>query len=252
MLLSTLTSPNWEKRTFIVLEDPVSLCEWNLIPVELSAEVIWPLKLLVPSSRALRTPGPRHQPHHLRWPLQPERDRGAAGNRDQTHPRHHRQEPVCGRISQRERWRSQAMSEWVEPTTYPGTGELMLTILFFSSLQISPSSIPHSSSFHPLSWSFFFFVYSFCLPHLDATIRNVCFDGLIFMQWGLCAASPRSEDTSTGRKEWDRGQRIPVHNLKNAQPVPTDQRMTPSILHLVFSEFNAVYIKCLNKQLFPL
>lgn len=120
-----------------------------------------------------------------------------------------------------------------------GTGDLMLTTLFPSSLQISPSSIPHCSFFHPLSWSFFFFfMYSFRLPRLDATIRKMCVltDGLIFMRCGLCAASPRSEDTSTGRKEWDRGQRIPVRNLSNAQPVPTDQRMTPSILHpIIFS-----------------
>lgn len=38
MSLSTLTSPNWEKRTFIVLEDLVSPCEWNLTP---SGTVCW-------------------------------------------------------------------------------------------------------------------------------------------------------------------------------------------------------------------
>lgn len=44
MLLSTLTSPSWEKRTFIVLEDLVSLCDSNVIAVEIFAEVIQPLK----------------------------------------------------------------------------------------------------------------------------------------------------------------------------------------------------------------
>lgn len=41
-----------------------------------------------------------HQLDHLWWSLQPEEYWGAAGDRDQTHPKQHRQEPVCGRIPQ--------------------------------------------------------------------------------------------------------------------------------------------------------
>lgn len=68
------------------------------------------------------------------------------------------------------------------------------------------------------SFSFFLCTVSVCLPFLDATIRNVYFDGrvseeLICLIIGLCAA-PHHEDISTGRKAWDQVENISMHIVK--------------------------------------
>lgn len=69
-------------------------------------------------------------------------------------------------------------------------------------------------------FSFFFFFFkctvSVRLPFLDATIRNVYFDGcvleeLICLFIGLYAAPPHPEDISTRRKVWDQVENISMH-----------------------------------------
>ena len=111
----------------------------------------------------------------------------------------------------------------------------MWSNFYFLSLQISPSSIPLWTFFIPLSWSYLFFMYSFCLPFLDATIRNVYFDGrvleeLICPRIGALCCTPHSDDISTGRKAWDQveniGARVEDSYLKLTKPTPTDHSMT--------------------------
>lgn len=55
-----------------------------------------------------------HQLDHIWWSLQPEEYWGAAGDRDQTHPKQHWQEPVCGRIPQWacRRWETLTSTLW--------------------------------------------------------------------------------------------------------------------------------------------
>lgn len=113
MSWSISTFQSWVKPTCIVLVDLVSvhgeLLYWLLDSLTpLAITTLLPLFLL---SRAFRTLGSRHQPNHLWRPLQPERDRRTAWNGDKAHPRHHWQEPICGRVPQWDWWRSQAMSQ---------------------------------------------------------------------------------------------------------------------------------------------
>lgn len=137
MLWSISTFPSWEKRTFIALVDLVrAQISYAFSPVQRfifvgSKEQLEIIREIFTSviSRPLWTFGSRHQPHHLWWSLQPEGDRGAARNRDQAHPWHHWQEPICGRVPQWEWRRSQAMSQWVQ----------IFMATHFSSLRIIPA-----------------------------------------------------------------------------------------------------------------
>lgn len=59
-------------------------------------------------------------------------------------------------------------------------------------------------------------MYSFCLPFLDATIRNVYFDGHVLEELvcpciGAFALHHHTLKTSTGRKAWDQVKNISVH-----------------------------------------
>lgn len=232
MLWSTSTSPNWEKHTFIVLEDLVSHCVWNFIAVEPSTEGFSPsLKFLVIIQDASDTWDSLSTSSLTMIASTWKGSRSSWEQRSSPSQASSTRACMWQNITVRAGKKSSHEPVSKTFTTSVTTGALVLKAALVSP-QISPSSIPPCSFFYPLSWSFF--MYSFCLPRLDATIRNVCFDGLLFMRWGLRAASPRSEDTSTGRKAWDWGQRKPVHNLSNAQPVPTDQRMTPSISTFCF------------------
>lgn len=92
-------------------------------------------------------------------------------------------------------------------------------------------------------------MYSFCLPFLDATIRNVCLDGHVLEEL-IC---PRTGDfvlhhhtlkTSTGRKAWDQVKNISLHisaiRIEQRQKASTNRPLVPHppLSTISFRSFN--------------
>lgn len=154
MLLSTLISPNWEKRTFIVLEDLVSL----QVEPHPAGTVCW--RYLTTETCGVVTQGASDtwaSPSTSSPTMTASTWKGSRSSWEpRSNPSRASSTRACMWPNITARAAKKSSHELVSKAHHLSGDRRSHANNTLSPLQISPSSISHCSFFHPLSWSFFF------------------------------------------------------------------------------------------------